>query len=97
MPKAPREILNKRIRKSKWRSRGVLNLEKAENLFQNKTECYLCFSKEDLHIDHCHKTGQLRKSLCSHCNRGLGCFKDRSDLLRKAANYLDEHRNFVYN
>lgn len=41
-----------------------------------------------LHIDHDHETRVVRGKLCSLCNRGIGCFKNSSELLRKAAVYL---------
>ena len=49
----------------------------------------------NLAADHCHniqkETGKtiIRGLLCTQCNNGLGRFKDSSDLLRKAADYLD--------
>lgn len=67
--------------------------------------CALCGRKEGtdkrkLHIDHdhscCPRVGScgkcIRGILCSRCNTGLGSFGDNSELLRKAANYLDELR-----
>lgn len=39
-------------------------------------------------IDHCHATGKVRALLCGHCNRGLGLFRDNSEILRNAANYI---------
>lgn len=41
-------------------------------------------------VDHCHTEGHVRGILCATCNKALGLFKDRPDLLRKAANYLEE-------
>ena len=43
-----------------------------------------------LAVDHCHKTGVIRRLLCADCNTGLGLFKDRPELLRRAATYLEE-------
>ncbi len=41
-------------------------------------------------LDHCHKTKVVRFILCTHCNRGLGGFKDDPDLMRIAADALDQ-------
>ncbi len=43
------------------------------------------------HVDHCHDTNQIRALLCSACNMGLGAFRDKSDLLTRAAEYLDSY------
>lgn len=42
-------------------------------------------------VDHCHATGKIRELLCSACNKALGGFRDRPDLLRKAAEYIEKH------
>jgi hypothetical protein len=52
--------------------------------------CKLCgeLPKSRLHIDHDHKTGEIRGLLCFRCNRVLGWAKDRKDIFEKAAQYL---------
>ena len=45
-------------------------------------------------IDHNHKTNVVRGRLCNHCNRGLGHFLDKEDLLKSAINYLVKTKDF---
>jgi hypothetical protein len=41
-----------------------------------------------LHADHCHASGAPRALLCGDCNRGLGLFRDRPELLLAGGKYL---------
>lgn len=49
-----------------------------------------CLIKKKLSVDHCHKSGKIRGLLCSNCNAALGLFKDNSERIIEAANYLIE-------
>jgi hypothetical protein len=42
-------------------------------------------------VDHCHATGKVRGLLCHHCNRALGCLKDRVDYFESAIDYLNKY------
>ena len=67
--------------------------------------CFICGKPEQyklrgkvkrLSVDHCHKSqsqgiSKVRSLLCGACNVGLGSFRDSSENLRKAADYLDFH------
>lgn len=61
-------------------------------LFQGGT-CLICRSKPNrarLCVDHDHKTGVVRGLLCSGCNAALGLLKEDTNLLRRAADYLEQ-------
>jgi len=46
-----------------------------------------------LSVDHCHTTGKIRGLLCSGCNTGIGKLKDSPEILSKAIEYLNYHKN----
>jgi hypothetical protein len=56
--------------------------------------CKICgkpetaINKKYLCIDHDHGTLKVRGLLCDNCNKGLGCFKDDIEALKKAIEYL---------
>lgn len=50
--------------------------------------CAICGLKVNLVIDHCHVTRKIRGILCQNCNHGIGKFKDNTDFLNKASEYL---------
>lgn len=66
------------------------------NVAQNGL-CFICHQapsgkrKRRLEVDHDHQTGAIRKLLCHGCNAGMGNFKDRPELLLRAAAYLAAH------
>lgn len=77
------------------KKRYGISLQEAESIWYADC-CYLCGSTDPkdprgkFHIDHCHVNGTVRKPLCMPCNLGIGRFKDSPELLRKAADYIEE-------
>ena len=64
---------------------------------EQNNRCAICGYEETrtahfLHVDHCHESGKVRALLCGPCNRGMGGFRDNPEILRAAANYLEEHQ-----
>jgi|SRR6185503_861290 len=53
--------------------------------------CQLPSSGRRLSVDHDHKTGKVRKLLCSACNTGIGQLKESPDILTRAILYLKEY------
>lgn len=63
-------------------------------------KCFICNAEGSvkknadvsaLHVDHCHKTNQVRALLCGSCNGMLGLAKDSPETLRAAADYIEYH------
>jgi len=90
--KAAHKTLVKRFR---------ITVDEYERMYNNQNGvCAICGQPEirkqngntiNLPVDHCHATGKIRGLLCSKCNTSLGGFKDSTDLLTKAINYLKQH------
>lgn len=62
-------------------------LKKAQN-----HACAICgggSGSRDWHIDHDHKTGEIRGLLCHGCNVAIGLLNDDPHQLRAALNYLE--------
>lgn len=61
---------------------------------EQKGNCKICgihqskFSRR-LHIDHCHKCGEVRGLLCVNCNTLLGYLKDNVDYIDAIKAYLE--------
>lgn len=70
------------------RFRGVLSDAALKQIKADVQECVICGDAGPLVVDHDHTTGRVRGMLCNHCNRGLGHFRDRPDLLEFARMYL---------
>jgi len=76
-----------------------------KQMFENqKGLCAICKQPEtaidkrsgnirQLAVDHCHITKKVRGLLCTHCNHGLGKFKDNINILQTAIDYLSNFSN----
>jgi len=68
--------------------------KKYNEMFEQQNGCCkICNTHQSklnrsLHVDHCHKTKEVRGLLCSGCNTGLGLFIDNKEFLLNACKYL---------
>ena len=73
------------------RKYGITLAYKIELIKKQGGNCLICTKKIDEtsgHVDHNHKTGEIRGILCGTCNAGLGMFQDDIQLLQNAIDYL---------
>ncbi|MCW2778268.1 MAG: vBYenPAB5 [Frankiales bacterium] len=81
------------VKAHKLRSYGLTLVQYRALVEEQQDRCAICGDPEkegwDLAVDHCHRTGRVRGLLCRRCNVGLGLLRDRPDLLRAAASYLE--------
>jgi len=90
---------NKASRKHLLRVKYGISTEIYDAMLEKqKGVCYICNMPEShaktsfLCIDHDHKTGKVRKLLCSHCNIAIGRAREDTDILSKMIRYLEEHK-----
>lgn len=89
--------VGKTNRKREIVKRHGLTLEQYDEMFliQNGI-CYICGevnpSGNRLHVDHNHKTGRVRKLLCTRCNILIGYLEKDDEVARKARKYLKTHQ-----
>lgn len=86
---------SKQIREYQLQYKFGITIEQYELILkeQNYT-CAICkkpATTKRLAVDHCHKTGQVRGLLCSHCNQGLGHFMDDLSIINNSLKYLQKY------
>lgn len=68
---------------------GITEDERDAMIEAQGGSCLLCRIAPAEHVDHDHQTGKVRGVLCFSCNAALGQFKDRPDVMRRAAAYVE--------
>lgn len=74
-----------------------ISIEEYEEMLEDQDgKCYVCggvgYSNGRLDVDHCHKTGRVRRLLCPMCNRALGMMRECSESILSLALYAEEHK-----
>lgn len=74
---------------SLYRNWGITPEKYLQMCEEQEWRCTICKNiPKKLVGDHCHSSGNFRGLICSHCNSGLGFFKDRPERLLAAIEYL---------
>lgn len=80
-----------RQRKYRIEQYGISLMDYGCMLLLQDNSCALCFEvfgAERPHIDHDHKSGEVRGLLCRRCNQGLGQLQDDPAILARAIEYV---------
>lgn len=86
----------KRVNKnSVLKCRYGISIDEYEKMLSHqKGVCAICNHeckiRKSLSVDHCHKTKIVRGLLCHACNTTIGQMKESPQLLRKAADYVEQ-------
>ena len=77
--------------------RGITYEQRDKLLTQQGSKCACCGSKDHnskkgWHVDHCHRSGDIRSVLCANCNIALGQVNDSIEHLEKLISYLRKHK-----
>jgi hypothetical protein len=85
--------------KSDLKKNYGISFEQYQEMYtKQKGNCACCGQHESafkrkLHVDHCHKTKQVRGLLCTQCNPGIGYFQESIERLKMAITYLEKFKN----
>lgn len=86
LPRSEKQLLSSK-KTIMFAHKGLKRVRKTK-----KEICEICGKLSFPYRDHCHKTGKQRGILCVNCNLGIGIFKDNTDFLKSAIEYLEKHR-----
>lgn len=87
-----------KIREAQLKCKFGIDLDEyTDLLIKQDNKCAICKSDDTgridhkyFHVDHDHKTGNVRGLLCSKCNSAIGLLNDDVGILKNAINYLNK-------
>ena len=99
-----KEKIKARSRSNHLQSRyGLTPVQYNALLEAQDYECAICganttntrYGVGNLHVDHCHETGDVRGLLCLACNGAIGLLGDNPSRVASALNYLLNTKPFT--
>lgn len=64
-----------------------------QKLIEQEFKCTICnieINENSAVVDHCHDKNYIRGVICNKCNTAIGFFKNNTDSMKKAIQYLKE-------
>ncbi len=99
--RAKRTVRKADAQEARWLKTYGLTAEEYWRIYEFQGRvCAICQratgATKRLSVDHCHRTGLVRGTLCTTCNRNvLGHLRDNTDALQRAIDYL-QHPPAIY-
>lgn len=87
-------LWNDRQRDYKYKINYGISIDDYNSMFEEQQGCCaICKThqiefKKKLHVDHSHKTGQVRGLLCHNCNLAIGRLKEDPVIIASALEYV---------
>lgn len=87
-------VWNSKQRDYKYKSNYGITIDDYNAMFEEQQGCCaICQKhqsefKKSLHVDHNHKTGQIRGLLCHNCNLAIGRLQDNPVIISRALEYV---------
>ncbi len=82
-----------RVRRQNWARYGLTPEAYWALVAEQGGRCAICQDEPEpgklLHVDHDHDTNAVRALLCQGCNKALGNTRERPDVLRACADYIE--------
>lgn len=82
-----------RVRRQNWARYGLTSEAYWALAAEQGGRCAICQDEPEpgklLHVDHDHVTNAVRALLCQGCNKALGNTRERPDVLRGCADYIE--------
>jgi hypothetical protein len=75
---------------------GLSTTDVDERVSQQGGRCAICQQAAAVHVDHEHASGAIRGILCFPCNAAIGHLRDDPQIVRRAADYLEQDSPLIF-
>jgi len=79
----------------RFKNYGITEKEYWKLLNEQNGRCFICNKmpkNKTLAVDHCHKTGKVRRLLCDACNKYIGYIEENIQTAKNVVSYLEKFK-----